>query len=253
MPKKRLIPAMLLAGRRLVKGRRFQDHEDAGDPVTTARIYNDQMADEILVLDIEATPQGRAPDLDSLERLTRRCFVPVAFGGGIADPETAGAVLRAGADKVVLNAAAVERPALVAELAARFGSQAIVVAIDVLETRQGARVAADQGRRALLDRAPADWARALEAEGAGEILLTSVDREGLRAGLDLETARRVVDAVTLPVILHGGVGRLDDFVAAFTESRASAVAAGRVFQFADNNLIKVRRFMQQNGVDMRSH
>lgn len=251
MPKKRLIPAMLLAGRRLVKGKRFRAHEDAGDPVTTARIYNDQMADEILLLDIEATPQGRGPDLDTLERLTKRCFVPLAFGGGIGDLASAGAALRAGADKVVLNAAAVARPALVGELAARFGSQAIVVAIDVLETRQGPRVAAERGGRALPQH-PADWAASLEAEGAGEILLTSVDREGLRGGLDLATTRAVAEAVSLPVIAHGGVGRLDDFVSAFTEGQASAVAAGRMFQFADNNLIKVRRYLQQNGIDMRT-
>ncbi len=252
MPKHRLIPAMLLAGQRLVKGRSFADYEDAGDPITTARIYNDQMADEILVLDIEATPKSRGPDLETLAHLTERCFVPVAFGGGIASVETAASVLRAGADKIVVNAAAIARPGLIADLAARFGSQAVVVAIDVLETPRGPQVAADCGRRAL-DRTALDWAREVEAEGAGEILLTSVDREGQRSGLALSPIREVARSVTIPVIAHGGVGRLEDFVAAFTDAEASAVAAGRIFQFADNNLIKVRRYLRQHGIDVRTH
>ena len=252
MPKARLIPAMLLSQGRLVKGRSFTDHEDAGNPLTTAKIYNDQMADEILVLDIEATPQGRGPDLATLSALTRRCFVPVAFGGGIDSVESAASALRSGADKIVLNAAALTRPSLIGELAACFGSQAVVIAIDSREGPRGARVATDCGRQ-LLERKPTDWAREAEAQGAGEILLTSVDREGRRSGLDIAGIRAVAQAVDIPVIAHGGVGRLEDFVAAFEEAGASAVAAGRIFQFADNNLIKVRRYMQQHSIDMRLH
>jgi imidazole glycerol-phosphate synthase subunit HisF len=247
----RLIPAMLLSSGRLVKGRRFRDHEDAGNPVTTARIYNDQMADEIIVLDIDATAKGRGPDLETLAALTQRCFVPVAFGGGIASVETAAAALRAGADKVVINSAAQAKPSFLSELAEQFGSQAVVAAIDVIDTPAGPRVAAEQGLKATA-RKPAEWAAEAAAAGAGEIFLTSVDREGSRSGLDLAMTRAVAEAVPIPVIAHGGVGRLEDFVSAFTEGGASAVAAGRIFQFADNNLIKVRRYMVQSGVELRS-
>lgn len=246
----RLIPAMLLSKGRLVKGRRFAEHEDAGNPITTAKIYNDQMADEIVVLDIEATATGRGPDLETLAALTARCFVPVTFGGGVASVETAAEVLRSGADKVALNAAALARPGLVSELAGQFGSQAVVVALDVLETRAGPRVATDSGRRAT-ERGPVAWAQEMEAAGAGELLLTSVEREGCRCGPDLAAIRSIVEAVTIPVIAHGGVGKLEDFVSAIAEGGAAAVAAGRIFQFADNNLIKVRRYMQQNHVDVR--
>jgi imidazole glycerol-phosphate synthase subunit HisF len=247
----RLIPAMLLSSGRLVKGRRFRDHEDAGNPVTTARIYNDQMADEIVVLDIDATAQGRGPDLEALAALTQRCFVPVAFGGGIASVETAAAALRAGADKIVINSAAQAKPSFLSELAEQFGCQAVVAAIDVIDTPAGPRVAAERGHKATA-RKPAEWAAEIAAAGAGEIFLTSVDREGSRAGLDLAMTRMVAEAVSIPVIAHGGVGRLEDFVSAFTEGGASAVAAGRIFQFADNNLIKVRRYMVQSGVELRS-
>lgn len=247
----RLIPAMLLSSGRLVKGRRFRDHEDAGNPVTTARIYNDQMADEIVVLDIDATVKGRGPDLETLAALTQRCFVPVAFGGGITSVETAAAALRAGADKIVINSAAQAKPSFLSELAEQFGSQAVVAAIDVIDTPAGPRVAAEQGHKATA-RKPAEWAAEVAAAGAGEIFLTSVDREGGRAGLDLAMTRTVAETVPIPVIAHGGVGRLEDFVSAFTEGGASAVAAGRIFQFADNNLIKVRRYMVQSGVELRS-
>ena len=251
MSKKRLIPAMLLAGHRLVKGRGFADHEDAGNPVTTAKVYNDQMADEILVLDIEATPQGRAPDLETLSALTKRCFVPISFGGGIADCEMANSAMRAGADKIVVNAAALARPALLTELAERFGSQAVVLAIDMRETASGRRVSAERGSR-LTERSPLDWALEAQSLGAGEILLTSVEREGRRTGLDLVGTGALTAALSIPVIAHGGVGRLEDFANAFTEAGAAAVASGRALQFADNNLIKVRRFMQQQGIDLRS-
>ncbi len=246
----RLIPAMLLSGGRLVKGKGFADHEDAGNPVTTAKIYNDQMADEIVVLDIDASPNEQPPDLETLKAMSARCFVPISFGGGVRDVDIASQVLRCGADKIIVNSVALEKPAVVSELADRFGRQAVVVAIDHLQTPAGTRVAADCGRRAT-EFGPVEWAQKAEAAGAGEILLTAVGREGMRTGLDVDTIRDVAGAVSIPVVAHGGVGRLDDFVAALTDARASAVAAGRVFQFADNNLIKVRRFMQQNGIDLR--
>ena len=246
----RLIPAMLLRGGRLVKGKAFAEHEDAGNPVTTAKIYNDQMADEIVVLDIDASPKGQPPDLETLKAMSARCFVPISFGGGIRDVEIASQVLRCGADKIIVNSVALDRPTALTELADRFGRQAVVAAIDHIQTPAGSRVVADCGRRAM-EFDPVEWAKKVEAAGAGEILLTSVDREGTRNGLDVGAVRDVAKAVSIPVVAHGGVGRLEDFVSAFSEAKASAVAAGRIFQFADNNLIKVRRYMQQNGIDLR--
>lgn len=246
----RLIPAMLLSAGRLVKGRSFANHEDAGSPVTTATIYNDQMADEIVVLDIDATSKDDPPDLETLQALSRRCFVPISFGGGINSVAKAAEVLRAGADKVVVNTAALENLGFVSELAGQFGSQAIVVAIDYVTTTAGARVTTKSGKQAT-DRLPETWARDAEAAGAGEIFLTCVEREGMRSGLDVKMVRKISETVSIPVIAHGGVGRLEDFVSAFSEGGASGIAAGRIFQFADNNLIKVRRYMQQNGVDLR--
>lgn len=246
----RLIPAMLLRGGRLVKGKGFADHEDAGNPVTTAKIYNDQMADEIVVLDIDASVNGKLPDLEILKSMSTRCFVPISFGGGVSDVDVASKVLRCGADKIIVNSAALQRSTVLSELADRFGRQAVVAAIDHVQTSAGTRVATKCGRVAT-QLTPAKWARQAEEAGAGEILLTSVDREGTRNGLDIETIRDVANAVSIPVVAHGGVGRLEDFVAAFSEAEASAVAAGRIFQFADNNLIKVRRYMQQNGIDLR--
>ncbi|MEK9968289.1 MAG: imidazole glycerol phosphate synthase cyclase subunit [Ferrovibrio sp.] len=199
MAKLRLIPTMLLAQRRLVKGRRFSDHEDAGNPVTTAKIYNDQMADEIAVLDIEATPSGREPDLAVLQDMTRRCFVPVAFGGGISSVALAKRVLRAGADKVIINSAALENPGFIGELAVQFGRQAVVIAIDFLDLPAGPRVASACGTHATSWH-PVEWAKEASRHGAGEILLTSVDREGSRGGLNLSLTKAVSEAVTIPVI-----------------------------------------------------
>jgi cyclase len=246
----RLIPTMLLSKGRLVKGCRFHDHEDAGHPAMTAKIYNDQMADEVLVLDIDATPEGKPPNIAMLKELASRCFVPIAFGGGISDTETAATVLSQGADKFVINSAALARPQLIEEAAVRFGRQAVVVAIDFTNTKAGPRVATACGTRAT-DLHPVEWAKSVESLGAGEILITCVEREGTRTGLDIDTTRNVAEAVSIPVIAHGGVGGLEDFVAAFKRCGASAVAAGRTFQFADNNLIKVRRYMQQNGIELR--
>ena len=248
----RLVPAMLICGGRLVKGRQFMNHEDAGSPATTAKIYNDQMADEILVLDIQATPKNRVPDVDTLRQLSERCFVPISFGGGVTSTQIGQEVFRAGADKIVLNAAAIAEPKLISNLADLYGRQAVVVAIDVRDTEQGPRVVTDRSH-SITEMDPARWAEPAVAHGAGEILLTSVDREGTRSGIDVQTTRAVVEAVDVPVIAHGGVGQLEDFVTAIAETGAAAVAAGRIFQFADNNLIKVRRYMQGHGIHLRNN
>jgi imidazole glycerol-phosphate synthase subunit HisF len=250
MSKIRLIPAMLLSNGRIVKGRHFRDHEDAGSPVTTAKIYNDQMADEIVVMDIQASVINREPDLDTLAKMTERCFVPVTFGGGITSVEIAKKVLRAGADKLLINASALNEPTIITELASQFGRQAIVVAIDFISEAADAQVASHCGKNAT-GLHPVEWAQRAALLGAGEIVLTAVDREGCRTGPNIDISREVTMAVDVPTVIQGGVGQLQDFVEAISKTGASAVAAGRIFQFADYNLIKVRRYMQSQGIDLR--
>lgn len=247
---KRVIPAMLVAGGRLVKGQSFGDHEDAGNPVTTARIYNDQLADEIIILDTEARRTGRGPDLDLLRRIAENCFVPIGFGGGIDSVQIAADALRSGADKVILNTQALERPTLISELAGRFGQQAVTVALDYRRVRD-TRIVFTHNAQSNTGMELFEAIRRMCAAGSGEIMLTDVDREGRRAGPDLATIEEAARAIDRPVIAHGGIGSLEDFADILTGTGAQAAAAGRVFQFSDFNLIKVRRYLIQHGVRMR--
>jgi cyclase len=240
---------MLVAGGRLVKGRSFAGHEDAGNPSTTARIYNDQIADEIVLLDIDATRQRRRPDIELLRSVTENCFIPVAFGGGIDSVETAGMALRNGADKVVVNTHAFAEPALVSRLADKFGRQAVVVSIDYRLVGKARMVfCANAVRPSGVELCEA--IRRMTDAGAGEFIVTDIDREGRRTGCDLGGIMSAVQETTVPVIGHGGIGSLEDF-AAVLDTGAQAAAAGRVFQFADFNLIKVRRYVLQRGIALR--
>ena len=247
---KRIIPAMLLSQGRLVKGRSFLDHEDAGNPITTTRIYNDQLADEILLLDIDAPRTGNTTDVETIAAVARASFVPVAAGGGIADLSAAARILRSGADKIVLNTSAVKRPELVTEVAERFGRQAVVISLDFKGSLDGwpvyTRAATTPSQHGLLD-----VVEQLDAAGAGEFVVTDIDREGKRVGPNIEAISAVSNITKCPVIGHGGVGRLEDFAEVLDKGGAHGVAAGRVFQFADYNLIKVRRFLQQMNIEVR--
>jgi imidazole glycerol-phosphate synthase subunit HisF len=218
---KRVIACLDVRGGRVVKGRRFEDLRDVGDPCELAVRYEAQGADEIVFLDVSATIEQRAASLDVVRRTAERLFVPLTVGGGMRDAEDAALALRAGADKVALNSAIVARPDLIGECAARFGSQCIVASIDARREEGGWRVRTHGARvPAALD--AVEWARACAAHGAGEILITSIDRDGGREGYDLELTRAVVEAVTVPVIASGGAGGPEHVVAAVTEGRADA-------------------------------
>ena len=220
MPLPRLIPCLDVAGARVVKGVRFRGLRDVGDPVELAAEYSDRGADELVFLDVKATLEDRATLVDLVRRVAERIAIPFTVGGGVRATADAEALLRAGADKVSVNSAALERPELVTELADRLGSQAVVVAIDA----EGGRVRSRAGTAAT-SRGAADWAREAEERGAGEILLTSIDADGTRAGYDLELTAAVAAAVNLPVIASGGAGEAAHVAEALEVAQAALLAS----------------------------
>jgi len=229
----RVIPTLLMSRSRngLVKGTRFRDHVYIGDPINAVKVFNDKGVDEIAILDIDATREKRGPDLRWIEEVCGEAFMPLAYGGGIASVEQAKEVLRRGAEKVIVNASALRSLDFVREAAKVLGSQSIVVSIDVKRTLlSGQRVFGACGTTdARID--PTDFAVQVAAAGAGEILLTSIDREGTLGGYDIELLRRVTSVVRIPVIASGGAGTVEHFVAAVRDGGASAVAAGSMFVF----------------------
>lgn len=245
-PRARVIPSLLLANGRLVKGERFAGHRDAGNPVTTARAHDAQGADELILLDIDASREGRGPDLGAIEAVAKACFMPLAGGGGIRTLSDARAVVAAGADKVVVGAGAFDRPELLSDIASVFGAQAVVLALDIAADGKvhDARVGLSTGRDAIA------WAKDAVARGAGEIRLCSVAREGTRAGFDLDAISALRAAVRVPIIAEGGCGTLDDIPPAFLAG-ADAVGLGTMLVFSDNNLVKVRRYLAGHGLHVR--
>ena len=227
----RVIPALLLVDGLLHKTVRFAKPRYVGDPRIAVKIFNDKCADEIVLLDIRATVESRPPDYRLIEEIAGECFMPLAYGGGVRDLETARALFSLGVEKVIVNSAAVTNPLLVTELAERFGAQSVVGAIDVKRDWLGRqRVVTHSGtRRAPLG--PAAWARRLEELGAGEILVNSVDRDGTFQGYDIPLIREIAHAVGVPVVACGGAGSIEDCVRAVREGGASAAAAGSIFVF----------------------
>ena len=244
-----MIPSLLLRNGRMVKGVRFDDYRDVGHPVTTAKVYDAQGADELLFLDITATREERPVLLEVVSRTADECFMPLTVGGGVRTLDDFRALLLAGADKVAINSQAVTRPELIREAADRFGSQCVVVAIDVKGSLNGA-VWTHGGHQPTTLR-PLDWARRVVDLGAGELIVTSIDREGTRTGYDLPLTRAIADAVDVPVIASGGVGKLDDFVDGVRDGHAAAVSAASIFHFTDQSVIKARSYMRQSGLEMR--
>ena len=229
----RVIPTLLLSRARggLVKGVRFRGHRYVGDPINAVKVFNDKGVDEIAILDIDATRERRAPDLGWIAEICGEAFMPLAYGGGVSTVEQVKEVLKRGAEKVIVNSAALRSLTFLSEAARVAGSQSVVVSIDVKRSfLSGHGVVGDAGTRAT-GLGPVEWARRVEAAGAGEILLTSVDREGTLSGYDLELVRRVSSAVRIPVIASGGAASVDDFIAAVRDGGASAVAAGSLFVF----------------------
>src|SRR5207253_9324288 len=251
---KRVVPCLDVKDGRVVKGVRFVDLRDAGDPVEAALAYDAQGADELVFLDITASHEAREIMLDVARRTAEGIYMPLTVGGGIRSIDDVRRLLRAGADKVSLNTAALERPALVREAAERFGSQCIVVAIDARREGRGTRqrwgVYTHGGRRPA-GRDAVAWAREVVTLGAGEILLTSMDRDGTKDGYDLELTRAVSDAVTVPVIASGGAGTLEHFHEALVDGRADAALAASLFHFGIHTIAETKRYLAERGVEVR--
>lgn len=252
---KRIIPCLDIDGGRVVKGIRFVSLIDAGDPVEQARAYDAEGADELVFLDITASSDKRSIIIDLVRRVADEVFIPLTVGGGLDSIEDIRAVLRAGADKVSLNTAAVARPSLLSAGAETFGSQCIVIAIDARRSHaddpaKGWEVYTHGGRKnAGLD--AVEWAARAEQLGAGEILLTSMDRDGTRDGYDVELTRAVSSAVRIPVIASGGAGRLEHFYEALAEGDASAVLAASLFHFGQYKIHEVKEYLRARGIVMR--
>ncbi|WP_267387050.1 imidazole glycerol phosphate synthase subunit HisF [Sphingomonas sp. GC_Shp_3] len=246
----RVIPCLDVANGRVVKGVNFVDLKDAGDPVEQARAYDAAGADELCFLDITASHEARGTILDVVRRTAEVCFMPVTVGGGVRSADDARALLLAGADKVAVNSAAVSRPEVVAEIADRFGSQCIVASIDARRSGSGWEVFTHGGRRGTGIDAVAH-ARRLAELGAGELLVTSMDRDGTRSGFDLELTRTIADLVSVPVVASGGVGGLDDLVAGVVEGHASAVLAASIFHFGDASIADAHAALAAAGIPVR--
>jgi cyclase len=251
---KRIIPCLDVTAGRVVKGVNFVGLRDAGDPVEIARRYDEQGADELAFLDITASSDGRDLIVGVVEAVAAEVFIPLTVGGGVRAVDDVRRLLNAGADKVSINTAAVERPRLVAEAAARYGSQCIVVAIDARRAPgPGAprwEVYTHGGRRAS-GRDALEWGREMERSGAGEILLTSMDRDGTRAGFDLDLTRAFSDALSIPVIASGGVGSLDHLAEGILQGRADAVLAASVFHYGEYTVRQAKEHMVAQGIEVR--
>jgi len=252
MLKMRVIPCLDVKDGRVVKGVNFVDLRDAGDPVEQARLYDAAGADELCFLDITASAEERDTLYDVVRRTAEQCFMPLTVGGGVRKVEDIRTLLLAGADKVSINTAAVARPEFVAEAAEKFGSQCIVVAIDAKRVSPGRWGVFTHGGRRETGLDAVDWARRLVAYGAGEILLTSMDRDGTKSGFDLALTRAVSDAVPVPVVASGGVGSLDDLVDGVTKGGASAVLAASIFHFGTFTIAQAKEHLARAGVPVRS-
>ena len=250
MLSKRIIACLDVRDGQVVKGINFEGLRSAGAPAELARRYNQEGIDELVILDITATLERRRAMADTIRAVAKELFIPLAVGGGIRTEDDAAAAVEAGADKVSLNTAALANPALITTLANRYGSQAVVVAIDAKRDGSGYAVFARSGQAAA-NRDAVEWARQAEASGAGEILLTSIDRDGTKAGFDCEMTAAVSRAVSIPVIASGGAGGLDHFVDVFTAGYADAALAASIFHYAETSVHSLKSHLQQHGIPVR--
>jgi len=246
----RVVPCLDVDAGRVVKGVNFVGLRDAGDPVELARRYDGEGADEIVFLDITASSDGRDTMVDVVRRAAEEVFIPLTVGGGIRTLEDARALIRAGADKVAVNSAAIARPALVAEIAATFGSQCVVVAIDVRRDRDGHYEVHTHGGRTPTGLDGLTWAVVAERLGAGELLVTSMDRDGTEQGYDVELIAQLSAATNVPLVASGGVGRLDDLVAG-ARAGADAVLAASIFHYGRHSIGAAKSYLEANGVVVR--
>jgi cyclase len=248
---KRIIPCLDVTGGRVVKGVNFNELRDAGDPVEIARRYDAQGADEITFLDITASSDGRDLILPIIEAVASTVFIPLTVGGGVRKVEDVRRLLNAGADKVSMNTSAVTNPQLVFDCAHKHGSQCIVVAIDAKQIAPGRWEVFTHGGRNATGLDAVEWARKMESLGAGELLLTSMDRDGTKSGFDLGLTRAVSDAVGIPVIASGGVGGLEDLANGILQGHADAVLAASIFHYGQHTVGEAKRFMHERGIPMR--
>ncbi|MEN9866990.1 MAG: Imidazole glycerol phosphate synthase cyclase subunit [Pseudomonadota bacterium] len=248
---KRIIPCLDVTRGRVVKGINFLELRDAGDPVEIARRYDEQGADEITFLDITASSDGRDLILPIIEAVASQVFIPLTVGGGVRAVEDVRRLLNAGADKVSMNTSAITNPQLVFDAAHKYGSQCIVVAIDAKQTAPGKWEVFTHGGRNATGLDAVEWAQKIESLGAGEILLTSMDRDGTKVGFDLALTRAVSDAVHIPVIASGGVGGLQDLADGIHLGRADAVLAASIFHYGQHTIQEAKQFLAQQGIPMR--
>jgi imidazole glycerol-phosphate synthase subunit HisF len=247
----RIIPCLDVKNGRVVKGVNFVNLVDAGDPVECAKAYDRQGADELVFLDITASHEKRKLIYDVLRRTAEQCFMPLTVGGGITSVDDVRKLLQAGADKVSINTGAVRDPGLVKQASRAFGSQCIVVAIDAKSKPGGGYEVYTHGGRTPTGIDAISWARKVEKLGAGEILLTSMDRDGTRAGFDLPMTKAIVDAVTIPVIASGGVGGIKDFYDGIAKTGATAVLAASIFHYGEATVSDVKRYLRRRGLPVR--
>ena len=250
MLKNRIIPCLDVKNGRVVKGINFVDLKDAGDPVEQAKIYSDGGADEICFLDITASNENRNTIYEVVEKTSKKCFVPLTVGGGVRSVEDINKLLNCGADKVSINTAAVQNPEVVVESSKKFGSQCIVVAIDAKKNTDKWEIFTHGGRNNTgID--AIEFAKKMEDSGAGELLVTSMDRDGTKVGFDLELTKAVSDAVDVPVIASGGVGNLQHLVEGVVDGGADAVLAASIFHFAEYTVEEAKKTMQQHNIEVR--
>lgn len=251
MLSKRIIPCLDVRDGRVVKGINFVDIRDAGDPVEAAKMYNEAGADELVFLDITASHQGRKTMLDVVRSVAEQVFIPFTVGGGISDMDWIRELLRNGADKVSINSPAIKRPEFINESAERFGTQCIVVAIDCKRTEKGNYEVYLNGGRINTGLDALEWAQEVERRGAGEILLTSMNADGTKAGYDLPITKAVTEAVNIPVIASGGAGTLGHFADVLTQGGADAALAASLFHFRELEIMEVKRYLAQQGIPVR--
>lgn len=251
MLKNRIIPCLDVANGRVVKGVNFVDLIDAGDPVEQAKVYQDQGADELCFLDITATHEGRDTILDVVERTASEVFMPLTVGGGVKSMEDIRNLLNAGADKVSINSAAVFNPDFIKEASNKCGSQCIVVAIDARQTNEGSWKIYTHGGRKETGLDAIEWSKKMEHYGAGELLVTSMDKDGTKSGFDLELTRQISESVDIPIIASGGVGTLEHLVEGIEEGKASAVLAASIFHFGEYTITQAKQALHQNNIAVR--
>ncbi len=248
---KRIIPCLDVKNGRVVKGMSFVNLVDAGDPVESAKQYDKQGADELVFLDITASSDSRNITIDMVEQVANSIFIPFTVGGGIRSVDDFNALLRAGADKVSVNSAAVYRPELISEAAYKFGSQCVVAAIDAKRKENGGWEVYVNGGRTSVGLDAVQWAKKCEELGAGEILLTSMDEDGQKKGYDIALTKAVSESVNIPVIASGGAGALEHFYDAFTEGKADAVLAASLFHFGEIPIPELKKYLNEKGISVR--